>query len=519
MRNLFRAATCACLLGMLTTACGGPSPQAAPASQSTSRGSSGGPRLAWDQLAPGAEELSLYSFVLYVDGRPDALPGATCGALAPDSPSAQCTSPLPALTAGQHTLELATRLTENGVVIESARSAPITYTVGGYSAASVTEGARASGATAAPAEPDDRAAPPRIETVVSTSDGLAYAVDIVAAGVKGPAQLAWAPDGRLFVAEADGSVRVFRPGQRGAIERERGDRVDGDNEPGNLALDARVLLDPPPSGPMGIALHPDFARNHVAYVSFLAQDSRERTTLRVVRLRDVGGTLGEAASVFEAPLAMDPADGGPRLAFGADRLLYVALPPGAQFDREPAASTPYPSMLRLRDDGRVPPDVAAIEGVPASPVGFDWHPTTGALWGVFPAEVGEAVLRPLTASSTSAGAEAGRVALPLAADGCGGEANCGRTAAGVFRFERVLELGERPARAFVGLPGLDGLTVVTLAEPSRRERLLDGMLGPIDDIVTGDEGALYLAARGVATAGGAGAASRGVVVRLTPQAR
>ena len=55
-------------------------------------------------------------------------------------------------------------------------------------------------------------------------------------------------------------------------------------------------------GPLGLALHPDFSRNRFVYVAFLAQDSRERTLLRILRLREVGDTLGEAATLFETPL-------------------------------------------------------------------------------------------------------------------------------------------------------------------------------------------------------------------------
>ena len=275
---------------------------------------------------------------------------------------------------------------------------------------------------------------------------------------------------------------------------------------------------------MGIALHPNFAQNHFVYVAFLAEDSRERTALRVVRLRDVGGTLAEAATMFEAPLAVDTANGdwdedaGPRLAFGPDRLLYVALPPGVELAAEPAASTPCASMLRLRDDGRVPPGLAAIEGVPASPIGFDWHPSTGVLWAIFPAEGSDAVLRPLAARGASVDAEAGRSMVRIAAGG-GREADRGRTAAGVLRFERVPERRERPVKAFVGFPGLDALTVVTFAEPSRIAHLLGGMFGPIDDVVAGDDGALYLAAKRAEAAGGVGGTSGGVVVRLIPRAR
>ena len=322
----------------------------------------------------------------------------------------------------------------------------------------MTEGARASGATTALAAPGTRSAPLRLETVVSTSDGLAYAVDIVAAGVKGPAQLAWASDGRLFVAEADGRVRVIRPGERDPGVMEWRDSADGDRDVRNLALDARALLDPPPVGPMGIALHPEFRQNHFVYVAFLAQDSRERTALRVIRLRDVGGTLGEAATIFEAPLAVDAANGewveaaGPRLAFGPDTFLYVALPPGVEFIAEPAASTPHASMLRVRDDGRVPLDLPALEGVPASPIGFDWHPRTGMLWAMFPSEDGDVVLRSLTPGGASGVAEAGRATMRIAEDG-GRESGRGETAAGVLRFERLPDSRVGSARAFVGLSG------------------------------------------------------------------
>jgi glucose/arabinose dehydrogenase len=342
----------------------------------------------------------------------------------------------------------------------------------------------------------------RLETVVATSDGLAFAADTVLAGVKAPAQLAWAPDGRLFVAEADGRVRVVRPGDRGL----------GDQDQGEPALDARALLEPPPVGPLGLALHPDFARNHFVYVSFLAQDSRERTLLRILRLREVGDTLGEPATLFEAPLTVAAAEGlggGPRLAFGPDRLLYVALPPGVEFDDEPAASTPHASMLRLRDDGRVPLDMAALAGVVAHPIAFDWHPSTGALWAVFPGDSGEAVLRPVTEGYASGVAEAGRATLRVAAGGA--------RVSGVLLFQRTPESRFEPARAFVALPENEALSVVTFAEPVRAEDLLAGMFGRIGDVVAGERGTLFLVTRNGQRARDVGGTNDDVVVRLTPR--
>ena len=133
----------ACLVAALALACGGSSSDSAGPSQSGSGATAGGPKLAWDQFAPSADELRRYSYVLYVDGTPVPLSGTACGPLAAEARTAACTAPLPTMSPGQHTLEMATRVTENGVVLESARSAPIPYTAGGTATGSVTQGAQA----------------------------------------------------------------------------------------------------------------------------------------------------------------------------------------------------------------------------------------------------------------------------------------------------------------------------------------------------------------------------------------
>jgi glucose/arabinose dehydrogenase len=484
---------------MLATSCGGSQEPSPAPGVITVRGTE---RLGWSQVG----EVAALRFRAYVDDRPVDLDAATCDG---STPEAACISPLPPLTNGIHTIALVAVDRFSG--LESERSVPITV-----QKVSSTATIGAASFTAPGAGPG----PLRLETVVATSDGLAFVADTVLAGVKAPAQLAWAPDGRLFVAEADGRVRVVRPGDRGL----------GDQGQGEPALDARALLEPPPVGPLGLALHPDFPRNHFVYVSFLAQNSRDRTLLRILRLREVGDALGEPATLFEAPLIATAAEGhgdegdgaeagsaaeiprdGPRLAFGPDRLLYVALPPGIEFDDEPAASTPHASMLRLRDDGRVPLDMAALSGVVAHPIAFDWHPSTGALWAVFPGDGSEAVLRPVTEGYASGVAEAGRATLRVAAGGA--------RRSGVLLFQRTPESRRGPARALVALPENEALSVVRLAEPVRAEDLLAGMFGRIGDVVAGDGGTLFLATKNAERARNAAGTNDDVVVRLTSRAR
>ena len=473
-----RRALAAAAVLTLATACGDPKePSPAPGVITVS----GSERLGWNQ----AGDPAFLKFRAYVDGGPVDLNAAACDGATPE---ATCSSPLPPLTNGTHTIALTAVDKYSGA--ESERSAPITVQkVSGTSTIGAIPFAAPGGGRGSLG----------VETVAATADGLIFAVEIVAAGVKAPAQLAWSPDGRLFLAEADGRVRVVYPGEGSS---------------GELAFDAGAILEPPPAGPLGLTLHPDFQRNHFVYVSFLTRDSRERTLLRLIRLREVGDTLGETATLFEAPLtgvALDEFRDGPRLAFGPDRLLYIALPAGVEFDGEPAASGPVAAMLRLRDDGRVPLELPALEGVRASPIGFDWHPTTGALWAVFPGDGSEAVMRRVAEEDASGAAEGGDVRLRLEAGG-------GR-ASGALRFQRVRESQLDPVRAFVAVPGNEELGVLTFIDPVRKGDLLTGLLGRVGDIVEGDGATLYLATRNGDAARGGEGSTGDVVVRLTRRAK
>ena len=108
MRDLLNALVLASLLASSAAACDS-GPSEPPPGSITGR-----ERLGWDQQAPHADELREYSWALYVDGAAVVLTAATCGALTGDGPSAACSSPLPPLQPGQHTLELATRINAGG---------------------------------------------------------------------------------------------------------------------------------------------------------------------------------------------------------------------------------------------------------------------------------------------------------------------------------------------------------------------------------------------------------------------
>ena len=97
------------------------------------------------------------------------------------------------MSAGSHTLDLAA-FTVDGGVLESGRSAPLRVLVGPTTVLSL-----------AASWPSGQ--------VMTTADGVRLRLERVADGLDDPTDLSVAPDGRVFVTERAGRVRIVRNGQ------------------------------------------------------------------------------------------------------------------------------------------------------------------------------------------------------------------------------------------------------------------------------------------------------------------
>lgn len=438
-------------------------------------------QLAWEyQPFIGAQ----YSFQAYVDGSAVSLAAATCVA---DVAELRCASPLPAMNDGVHSVEVSAVDIASGY--ESFRSETLTLqkiTVRAAQLASALPDARSdTGATR--------------ESARTAGAGTA---DVVARGVRMPAQLALLPDGRLLIAEADGGVRVVHP--------------DASRE-AMTALEPGALLDPPPTGPLAIAAAADFAETRHVFIADLYVGERTRVRARIVRLREVGDRLGEPATIFDAPVAVDadsaadatsrvgPGSDGLRLAFGADRLMYAALPPGLVFDGQPAASQPVPAIVRLTADGRVP-DAGAVSGITSHPLAFAWHPTSGELLGLVADRATGPRLRTLGAPSGAAEPAASGLARFRAEHD--GVAQLLRIDASAARVA-FAALASGPAAGPPHLP-----RTIRLAVPTALEDLVPGLTGRLSDVVTQD-GVIYGLVTDAAARRGLDAPA-GMIVRLRP---
>lgn len=460
------------VVALALSSCGGgsrPSPPPPAAGPTTPPGVTrvtGSERIAWSQSG----DLAGLRFLAYVDGNTAALDQASCNA------SGECTSPLPAMTDGTHTVEMAA---VSAAGQTSGRSAALTLEK--VSARSVVSASFVGGATG----------PVRAATAgtLAVAGGRTFTADVVARSLESPVQMDAAPDGRLLVAEANGRVSVVHPAA--------GDRP-------RLALQARGFLHPEPIGPLAVALHPDFSANRFVYLSFLAEDGPGRQILRLVRLREAGETLGEPATLFEAPLrgAVDGPAGGPRMAFGPDRLLYLLLPRGVEFDDARVAGRANASMARLDEQGRAA-DAGATFELSFHPLGFAWDPLTAALWGIVPRAEGDAVVRPM-----DEGVMGGVLdlwtgpRLAVAANQPDG--------ALAFSPDAAASWTSSLARAF--RPAHFG--TIRLAAPISITGLVDGVTGRIVDVVSAD-GALYVAIDGFQTAADTAAEPSSVILRVS----
>lgn len=489
----------------VTSACDGGSPTPpAPIGPEPVPGATqvtGRERVAWEQPGDGTS----YSFRAYVDDVVVELTAASCTVTGVES---QCSAPLPAMSDGVHALQL---VAVSPYGDESERSDPITL-----------QKITARAAQTASALPDAVAAWP----ANAHASGPAAAAEVLARDVRLPAQLAALPDGRLLVAEAGGRVRVVDLEAR---------------QPAGVALEAGALLDPAPGGALAIAAHPDFMTTRHAFLSDLYRDDRDSLRLRVVRVREAGGRLGEPATIFVADVAphqapdggaaphTTPEAGGPRLVFGADGLLYVSLPPGLVFDREPAASEPVAAVVRLAADGSRPTK-GALQGVTAHPLAFASHPASGELMAVVSDGPADATLRGLAvpAASFVPGA-ASPLRVRLDRDGTvpllridtltAGAALAAITGspAGATASATAGASADTTPSATVGVVATAAALwphTVRLAVPAELDGLVPGLNGHLTDLVT-QGGAIY----GVVAdaAGGADAAEpHGVIVRFRP---
>lgn len=317
-------------------ACDKKTPPAAPIVESPAAVETitGSERVGWDQPAADTVELAGIGYAIYVDGTRAALAEVTCAAAAAAA-GFPCTARMPAMSAGPHTLELASFVTD-GAVLESARSAPLRVN-------------RVAQTVSAAITPQLRR-------------GLAARSDVAAGNLESPVDVAFAPDGRIFVVER-GGIRVIPASVSGSVLASA--LTPGEGE--------RLLA---------IALDPAFARTHHVFTISAAPSRSGDVVFTLARFREVANTLGDRVTLLDGVTAS--ASPSAALRFGPDGRLYAGFDDGGDARRRRDPASLNGKVLRLNADGTTPADARGGSPIYAdgfgAPAALDWDPVTATLW-------------------------------------------------------------------------------------------------------------------------------------------
>jgi len=224
---------------------------------------------------------------------------------------------------------------------------------------------------------------------VFESQRLRFRTEVVATGLKQPSAMVFLPDGRALLVERQKGVELLDVKSGTLTLLEGGPEALVGTETGVHDANRPATLTGEDAGYHDIALHPDYSKNGWIYLSYSA-GPRERSTTVVDRYHLRDNKLIDQQRILTADAySEDRFHYGGRLAFIGE-YLFVTVGDRHHQDRAQELDNHAGKILRLRDDGTVPPDnpfVGKKDAKPEiwtyghrNPQGLVVHPDTGELW-------------------------------------------------------------------------------------------------------------------------------------------
>jgi glucose/arabinose dehydrogenase len=166
----------------------------------------------------------------------------------------------------------------------------------------------------------------------------------VVSGLTNPTDMEFAPDGRLFITEDAGRLRIAKPGGTLATFLNISTKVDSNGERGLLAL----------------TFDPNFSTNHYVYLHYTKKaTSTTPAHNRIVRVTASGdkAVAGSEKLVFRLGNQTAATDHqGGALDFDKDGKLYIATGDNARGTVAQQLTNLFGKMLRINKSGTIPTD-------------------------------------------------------------------------------------------------------------------------------------------------------------------
>jgi glucose/arabinose dehydrogenase len=167
-----------------------------------------------------------------------------------------------------------------------------------------------------------------------------FADETFVTGLSNPTAMAFAPDGRLFVCQQGGQLRVIKNG--------------------TLLATPFLTVTVSSSGErglLGIAFDPNFTTNRFVYVYYTATSPAVHNRIsRFTANGDVAVAGSELVLMDLENLSAATNHNGGAMHFGPDGKLYIAVGENANRDNAQTLSNRLGKMLRLNPDGSIPTD-------------------------------------------------------------------------------------------------------------------------------------------------------------------
>ena len=205
---------------------------------------------------------------------------------------------------------------------------------------------------------------------------------VITKGLTHPWSMAFLPDGGILVTERPGCLRIVRNGV-----------VDPKPIAGVPAVAAQGL-----SGLLDIALHPRFAENKWVYLTYhkpnpaaagaAGRGGPPASVATLARATWDGSALTNLRELFSSDVTTEAS----RIVFGRDGMIYMSLGRSQEGANAPSQDPGNygGKLLRLRDDGTVPPDNPFVGRAGYKPeiftmghrnqLGLAVNPETGEIW-------------------------------------------------------------------------------------------------------------------------------------------
>ena len=328
---------------------------------------------------------------------------------------------------------------------------------------------------------------------------------VVRSGLAIPWDLAFAPDGRMFVTERVGNILIYASAAPNAAQLANVFAVPNINASGE-------------SGLMSIELDPAFATNNLLYICVSVNDGGQWLN-QVLRYRMNGNAPVFDGYVIRSGMRANSNHDGCRIRFGPDGKLWVTMGDAGNTANGQNPNVLNGKVLRVNGDGSIPGDNPIMPGAAArtavytmgnrNPQGLTFEPGTGR-----PIEVEHGDDTDDEINILRAGANYG---YPVCRGLCGDprfvdpawtSGNVTLATSGAD-FARGVQWGAYDGSLFVAQLKETDLRRFTLsgAVATQRDIFFDGTYGRIRTVRQGPDGSLYLTTSN-------GSADR--VIRITP---